>query len=250
MAAIACSACRPLRWPACLAGALVLCAGCSQRTDQGADHPALPTRVLAVAPVLNLSGNHELDPLRFTDLIASECLSFPGVAVIPVNRTLAELSRQGKERVETPEDAVQLARTLGADATIVTAVTEYDPYDPPVVGLLMQWYSADPSLPPAGFDPVTASRATSSTELRLSAADPTAPRWQIQRVFDADDEELLKQIRAFAARRGGHQSPYGWHKYTKSQELYVRYCGWALIRTMLLLNGDGQLAVEPDEADT
>ncbi|MCK4341686.1 MAG: hypothetical protein KAY37_08195 [Phycisphaerae bacterium] len=73
---------------------------------------------------------------------------------------------------------------------------------------------------------------------------------QVQRVFNAADEEPLEDIRAFAARRDGAGSPYGWRKYTKSQELYVRYFGWALIRTMLLQDANGQQAVTPPEAES
>jgi len=45
-----------------------------------------------------------------TDILASEFQSFPGVVVIPVNRTLAALALRGKNTVETPRDALDLAR--------------------------------------------------------------------------------------------------------------------------------------------
>jgi len=234
-------------WRLAVAAVLVaLVAGCAQQ-NRGAPGPKPTPRVLVVAPVLNLSGSQDFDPLKVTDLIASEFLSFEGVSVIPVNLTLAELTRQGKNSVTTAEEAVGLAQSLGADAAIVVAVTEYNPYSPPVVGLIMQWYSARPEPRRAVFDPVTASRAVSSAERELSEPDLTKPRWQVQRVFNAADEAVLKDIRSFAAQRDGRQSPYGWQQYTKSQELYVRYCGWALIRTMLRLD-ESSRNVEPHEA--
>lgn len=210
--------------------------------------PVTDPRVLVVAPVLNLSGSQDFDPLKVTDWIASECVSFPGVSVIPVNRTLAELAARGKATVETPEDAVELARTFGADATLVAAVTEYNPYDPPRVGLIVQWYAPAPPTRTGAFDPTAASRLASDPPVELSAAEPHAPRWQAQRVFDAADETLLDELKDYADDRGGHESPFGWRRYTKSQELYVRYCGWALIRTMLKLDAESRVPNEPHEA--
>jgi hypothetical protein len=205
---------------------------------------------LVVAPVLNLSGSDAFDPLRVTDLIASEFLSFEGVSVIPVNLTLAELYRHGKALVETPADAVELARAFGADATLVIGVTEYDPYEPPVIGLVMQWYDG-PQRSQVGtdLDPVAASRALSSPEIALSSAAPVGPTWQVQRVFNAADEHLLEDLQEFAAEREGDRSPFGWRKYTKSQELYVRYCGHALFRTMLQQDEHYRAASTPNEAD-
>jgi hypothetical protein len=56
-------------------------------------------------------------------------------------------------------------------------------------------------------------------------------------------------VQTFAASRPGQASSYGWRKYTKSQELYVRYCCWAMIRTMLHQNDSGRPPPKPDEAN-
>ncbi|MEW6251774.1 MAG: hypothetical protein AB1716_14105 [Planctomycetota bacterium] len=180
--------------------------------------------VIALAPVLNLTGGQDFDPLKVTDLIASEFSSFNQVAVVPVNLALAELERRGKYAVETPQDAVTLARALGADAAVVVAIHEYNPYDPPVVGLTMQWY------PAAGG----------------ALSDGAAgPRWQIQRVFNAAHEDVREEVQSYADERSEHGGPYGWQRYLQSQELYVRYCGWSAIRTMLRLD---RAAARPHEA--
>jgi hypothetical protein len=209
--------------------------------------PALapPPRVLVIAPVLNLSGSRDFDALKVTDLVASEFQSFPGIAVIPVNLTLAELQRRGKEAVESPEDAIDLARVLGADATIVTGVTEYNPYTPPVVGWVMQWYAAGAGPMVSGG---TAEGPPGEAGPGLSAAPRPVPRYQIQRVFNAADEGVLDQVRSFAEERDGHGSPYGWRKYIRSQELYVRFSCAATIRSMLALDKNDRAAVKPNEA--
>lgn len=223
--------------------------GCSQmRVDDTPEAKAAPAKVYVLAPVLNLSGSNDFDALRVTDLIASECLSFEGLSIVPVNLTLAELARVGKPSVETPEDAVQLARTFGADGTLVVAITEYDPYDPPVIGMILQVYEADRVSSTARFDPLTASRSSQSPELALSVAPGLTPRWQIQRVFNAASEDVQNDIRRYAEDREGHRSAYGWRKTTKCQEEYVRYCGWALIRSMLLLDQVDRAASRSHEA--
>lgn len=228
-------------------GLAVWVAGCT--SNRSSLRVSTAPRVFVVAPVLNLSGSEDFDPMRLTDLIASEFLSFDDVAVVPVNLTLAELERQGKQAVETPDDAVELARALGADATIVTAITEYDPYDPPVLGMIMQWYAVNGDKPVATqVDPVAASRGTSEIGYALWDDAPLRPRWQLQRVFNAASEDLCDEIEDFAEEREGDGSPYTWRKYTRSQELYVRYCGWSLIRTMLLLDENVCTVATPYEA--
>lgn len=215
------------------AGALLTlgCANKEQGPDARQPSPSRP-QVFVVAPVINLSGSTDFDPLQVTDIVASEFLSFPDTSVIPVNLTLAALARAGKTHVETPEDALELAREFGADATIVTAITEYDPYDPPLVGLVMQWYAVPQAARQTGLDPVSASRQMSGTGVpqEVAAAPETAPKWQVQRVFNAAHESILDEVRSFAAARDGHASPYAWRRYLRAQELFLRYCSWSAIR--------------------
>jgi hypothetical protein len=224
---------RKLLQLALVAGLLFAFSGCADSHKKMAAAPPRPSRVIVVAPVLNLSGSQDFDALKITDLVASELVSTPGLAVVPVNLALAELQRQGKYAVETAQDAVDLARAFNADATVVTAVTEYNPYSPPVVGLIMQWYPAN--------------SAVAEGSARLSDAPPGGPRWQVQRVFNAADEDLLEEVRHFARERDGDKSPYSWRKYVRSQELYVRFCTHSLILTMARLDRNDRVATEPSE---
>ena len=50
--------------------------------------------------------------------------------------------------------------------------------------------------------------------------------------MNAADERVTHEIKEFADQREGDDSPYGWRKYVKSQELYVRYSCWSLIGTI------------------
>ncbi len=233
-----------------LTAGLLVTAGCAQlRGATEAKPPAPPPQVVVVAPVLNLSNSSDWDPLKVTDIVASEFQSFPGIVVIPVNRTLAALALMGKNAVETPQDALDLAREFKADATVVTAITEYNPYDPPIVGVVMQWYAPLRQEGSPAFDPVSASRQASDVApASSSTSDAAVPLLQVQRVYNAADEVVLTDVRSFAAERTGHGSAYAWRIYVKSQELFVRYCCWASIRSMLLAREPDRVAPKADEA--
>ncbi|MGE3181582.1 MAG: hypothetical protein AB7N71_08125 [Phycisphaerae bacterium] len=198
-----------------------------------------------VAPVINLSGSEVVDGVRVADSIASELNAFDSVTVIPVNLTLAAMATAGLARIESPVQARALATEFGADATIVTAVTEFDPYDPMVLSMTMQWYSVKPDAAP-GYEPF----AQTATRMMRDTRDAEfAPTVQVQRVFQASDKVVLDEMEEYGERRDGDESAYGWRKYAQSQELYVRYCSWSLIRSMLRVREYGTDAVDPEEAD-
>jgi len=187
--------------------------------------------VIVVAPVLNLSDSREFDPLKLTDAIASECTSFNAISVVPINIVLATLARRGLNRVTQAEEAVWLADQLNADGTVVVAITEYQPYEPMRIGLVMQWYPRPGALPLRWFESEEELDAPLGDWRAVSA--PDNPRVQVQTVFDAAHARVLDDLKTYASKRDGFQSPSDWRRYAKSQELFVRYCGWASFRTML-----------------
>ncbi len=236
------------RAAACGIGALTLLClalpGChwpANRVQPQPATPPIPVGVLVVAPVLNLSGSNDFDTLKFTDVVASEFAASHRANVVPVNLTLAALARHGKPYVQTGQEAAALAHELGADAAIVTAVTEYRPYDPPIIGLIMQWYDAAPAAASSA-----APANPSASPQQHPGGSPVSPRWQIQRVFDASREEITDEVRAYADHHEEHDSPYEWRKVLKSQELYVRYCSWSLIRSMVALTSSASIS-QPNE---
>lgn len=205
-------------------------------------NPHLGPMTLAVGPAVNLSGSADFDPDRFADLLASELSYAEGISVIPVSRTLGVLSVQGTDTIESPEHALELVRLLGADAILVFAVTEYDPYDPPKIGLSAQLFGTLPRR--AGgkeIDPVALSRQsrlTASGRRRL----PRRVLAQAQRVFDASHDAVVAEVRAFASRREADESPYGWRKYLVSQQEYIRFCSHAIIEALLSRPDDDVVA--------
>lgn len=217
---------------------LVTCAGiwspgCASRV-RPAQRPRPVARpiVAVVVPVLNLSNSTDFDPLTLTDILATELAASGQFAVVPINRVLAVLAQEGRTTVTTPRQALELGRRFNADGVLVAAVTDYDPYSPPRIAWTAQWHPLDQPAPGKALDPVAASRLASDPGLPPSGA--VQPRViQVQRVVDAARPDELERIREYDRRvRGGHESPYGWKVHTVSQQLFLRYSCWALIRTM------------------
>ncbi len=187
---------------------------------------------IAVAPALNQSGSVAFDPNRFADHMASELSYAEGVRVVPVSRVLAALSAQGVNSVESPEHALELTRLLGVDAILVFSVTEYDPHVPPSIGITGQLYGQRPGPRRRRVDPVALYRQPGGA-LPSEENTPAGLLRQTQRVFDAAHDQVVSDVRAFAANREGDSSPYGWRIYVVSQQHFIRYCCHATIRAML-----------------
>ena len=236
---------RSTEWiPVFLAGLLVH-GGCHQARRVQA--PVIANRwlgpaTIAVAPAINMSGSTDFDPNRFADLMASEFSLAEGVSVVPVSRVLSALATEGRDRVESPAQAWELAKRLGADAILVFAVTEYDPYDPPSIGITAQLYGREALRGGVGLDPVALSRQPGLS----------GPEWsrgrdrllaQMQRVFNAAHSAVVADVKRFASLRTGDESPYGWRRYMVSQQDYMRYCCHRTVQTLL---GEGREAADGD----
>lgn len=222
---------RPLVWAAVVMFLTTAPSGCQAVRRKPAEpvvirNRYLGPRTIAVAPAINLSGSLDFDPSRFADVMADELGYCEGITVIPVSRALSALAVQGKDRVESPEHALELSRLVGADAILVFAVTRFDPYDPPNVGISAQVYAGEP---------ISESRRTDGggpESVRILA--------QTQHVFDASHDWEVDRVRSFAAARGADDSPYGWRKYIVSQQHFMQYCCHQMILALMDGHQDDQ----------
>ena len=230
----------------CGAAAAVCCGGCASKPIEPIriENVSLGPMTIAVAPALNVSGSPDLDPNRVADLMASELSHADGIDVIPVSRVLSVLADQGLEGVKSSSHALEIAGLLGADAVLVFAVTEYDPYDPPVVGITAQLFGRRRDAWRSGLDPVTESRSAAPglTGRGSSALGLLA---ECARVYDASHEWVCAEVRRFAESRSPENRPLGWRKYVVSQQHYLRFCCYATIRS--LIGGQGGEAAETKE---
>ncbi|HWL92433.1 MAG TPA: hypothetical protein VNT79_02775 [Phycisphaerae bacterium] len=221
------------RTSASFAGLLVA-AGCSQtkveRNDTHITRAFVSPVTIAVAPVLNFSGEFSLDPIAAADLLASELTYVEGVTVVPLNRVMAVLAGQGRTQVDSPAHALAVCEALGADAILVGGIMEYDAYTP-TVGLILQMYEPNRP-PPAAFDSLVDRRLALPFEASRMA-DPFSPTSQVQLVQNAAHEKVQKAVKKFADPRDEDETHLGWRQYLKVQSLFLRFC-WndALARLM------------------
>jgi hypothetical protein len=182
----------------------------------------LPRKMtFAVAPVLNFSGQMEIDPVAAADLLASELSFTPDATVIPVSRVVAVLNAEGKMQVESPRHAVSIAEAVGADAILVAGITEYDAYTP-VVGLILQMYTTGPAKGPM-LDAVAAARMGRPFEA-TRMTDVFTPAAQVQGTYNAMSQPVVDHVRKYAAERSENDHPQGWRQYLHVQTLYLRFC--------------------------
>lgn len=205
--------------------------GCSQTSENKESRFVYcpPGITVAVAPALNFSGSSAFDGVKVADLMASELTQVSGVGVVGVNRVLAVLAEQGTVQIQSPHHAVMVCERIGADAILVFAITEYDPYRP-IVGVAAQLYgrrTAGKSL-----DPVAASRMARPFPVAPDA-EASRPWAEVQRTFNGVHKDVQDLVEDFAERRSGDESPYGWRKYLASQELYLRFCCYTVAADLM-----------------
>lgn len=223
------------RYAAILGGCLTF-VGCATKENRiepfFVRNPTLGPLTIAVAPAINLSGSLDFDRGRFADLMAIELSYADGISVIPVSRVLGVLSAQGRETIESPGHAGHLAHTLGADAILVFAVTRYDPYDPPSIGITAQLYAARaaPGVSPADQGENAKPQSGSAGDMR---SDTAALLAQSSAVHDAAHAAVTQDIQDFARCRSADNSPYGWRKFVVSQQGFIQYCCYATVRSLL-----------------
>lgn len=204
-------------------GAVLTVVGCADRkAGLTVETPFPPGFSIAVAPILNFSGQFDLDPVQAADLLASELTSFGSVVVLPVNRVVAALAAEGRLQVESPQHALDIADAVGADALVVAGITEYDAYTP-IVGVVLQMYTAA-NTSESALDVVAVSRRADDPMATTAMADARWPAAQIQRVYNASHGDVLSAVRDYAEPRSAGESPFGWRQYVKVQKLYLRFC--------------------------
>ena len=121
-------------------GLAVLCmAGCVT-VPISATNPIPNLTTVAVVPFFNLSAERTVDGRRFAIAYYGELQKTPGFQVLPVG-VVEQAIHENQLSMQSPDDALRLAGILNVDAVVVGAVTEYDPYYPPKLGMQVQWYS-------------------------------------------------------------------------------------------------------------
>jgi hypothetical protein len=206
--------------------ALLGLVGCqSGRAEYGVEQPMfLPGKVRqtwAVAPVINDSGQREVDPILQADLIYQQLQQVAGLNVIPVNRVVAVYASLRIEKVQSEEQAALVCDLLGCDALVVGTVSIYDPYDPPKLGASLQLFRKGGFQRQAVVDARELARLAAP---RSSDTMPSRPGFlQTVGMFDAASGSVRQELLRYAQ---GRNDPAGAYKQRAYWVEMDRFCGF------------------------
>lgn len=185
--------------------------------------PTSGRQVWAVAPAINLSGQHQVDPLLQADLLYQQVQQVDGITAIPVNRVVEVYASLHLEKVQSQQQAELVCDLLGCDGLLVPTVTIFDPYNPPKFGVAIQLFRSSKSLArPAAVDVHELVRSASP------GPNDSLPQpggfVQAVRMFDAANGSTRAALLDYADGRNDPAGPLGSREYFLSMD---RYCGFA-----------------------
>lgn len=183
---------------------LLLSAGCQSMPSA---HDRQEIRLVAILPFFNETGNASFDGDAFGAILASEFVKAAGVRVIRPSQIRAALDPG--EQVRTIDDAVRVARRLGADTVFACAITDYDPYDPPRVAVHTQLLRAESrTLSTDDVDRLLQSASWHRGPLELSRPRAGHALAAFEEVYDARDRSTRRLLAAYAERRVARDSEF------------------------------------------
>lgn len=221
--------------------ALTGCAGDDFRLPRPLVSPYVAERtdvLWAVAPLRNESAVSLFDPLAVSDTLVAQVEEVRGVSAVPMNRVIGAMRAIGMQSVNTPADALVLARSLGVDAIIVGSITAWNPYDPPQFGLKLALYGVSEK-----FGTLRPADRVDPRALTAAGTDYTLPPgpWRNQgqlastasEHLDGANHEVQIAVRAFAEGRHQPESSLGWKRYLASMKLFTEFACYRLTERLL-----------------
>ena len=144
-----------LRWLVLCIGVSLL-TGCQQWPALGYRpviyNPFPQLHQVAVLPFFNQSNEPTVDGFVVAEIYQSELQKIPGFKVMPVG-VVEQYLLDNQLSLDSSTDFQELAQDLGVDVLVVGSITVYSPYNPPRLGLAIDWYAANASFHriPAGY---------------------------------------------------------------------------------------------------
>ena len=184
-----------------------------------------------VAPAQNLSGSTTVDVLKVSDTLFSELQQVQGLQVLPVNKTLRVMEKLGLRQIDSAATAQRVAAALGVDALVVPVITQYDPYRPPVVGMVLQLYT-----PPAvaASEPIARQITGEALDMPEEPAGPARqPVSQVEAVFNASNQSVLRELHMFALGRTDRESALAEDRYLVDQDAYLRFVAHVMVGRLM-----------------
>lgn len=214
---------------------VLLVAGCAGKprypTERIQYAPPGFARTIAVAPVVNLSGQRSVDPILQADLVFQELQKVTGLTVIPVNRTAEAMIGLGISSIDSPAQAQLVCQALGVEAVVVGTITLFDPYDPPRVGASLQMMRSGLAGQSPAIDVASLRRRAAETQVEPTPAN--ADFIQVVGMFDASDGSVRERVSRFSRGRTDPAGPLGEREVYLSSDRYAAFVWHELIGSML-----------------
>ncbi len=222
-----------------MAAGLLIVSGCQMLKPPPAElaSPYATRRAWAVMPLRNESGSAHADGLRMADRLAQQIDAARNLDAVPVNRVLAAMEQARIADVRDPQMAAALIRTLGVDGLIVGAITAYDPYDPPMMGVALELYTSD-AVERYEMDLTRLTRAATEDAAGLpqqeSTPRDTQPVSMVSVVLRAADVPTRQELYRYAEGRGPQSGASAdWRRHRINMNLYQEFVAFAMIDRML-----------------
>lgn len=223
------------RTPARFAALLLLAAaaGCTTPREYGREGllwlPDDAPKSMAVAPVLNLSGQQGPDPLLQADLVYQELQQVRGLTAVPVNRTVQAMAGLGLRQIDSLEQARAICMALGVESIIVGTISAYDPYDPPKFGGSVQVFTVKQG----GATVNVRDLARQPTADGVESVPVNADFIQAVRMFDASAGTTRSRVDQYAAGRVDPSGPLGVREFYLNMDRYSAFAWHELIEEAL-----------------
>jgi hypothetical protein len=181
-------------------------------------------QIWAVAPVINLSGEKDVDPFLQADLVVEQLGDVRGVTPVPVNRVAEVYAALRIDRVSSPQQAALVCDLLQCDGLIIPTVTIFDSYNPPKFGGALQLFIKPTSfVRPPNVDPRELARQAAPTKVATMPAS-VGDVVQAAGMFDATNGTVRDRVHLYAVGRWDPKAPLEEREYYMVMD---RYCGFA-----------------------
>lgn len=201
-------------------------------TVNSAPYDTVAGQVLwAVAPLRNETGTSLLPAETVSDELIAAIQMSRGVACLPLNRTITAMRAMGITRIDTPEQAKELATAMGVDGLIIGSITAWDPYTP-ALGLSLAVYAMPGPMYEqqyAALDPRWLTPQPTEHGFTPGTTHTSGPASVVSSHFDARGHDTLLEVQRYAEGRTDYDAALGWQRYTKSMVLFTKFAAHAAV---------------------
>jgi hypothetical protein len=210
---------------ACLM-AILIASGCDDKpkpygVETGLAIPDNQTHLWAIAPAINLSGHHEVDPILQADLLYTQLQMVKGMTVVPVDRVVQVFAAMEISQIQSPQQARAVCEALNVEGIIIPTITAYDSYMPPKMAASLALFTRGEG----------GQGGEATTQPSGTVAGPHLK--QVVGIYDSENGTVREALLKFAAGRSDPNGPMSEREYFLSMDRYSGFVYHQLIADLL-----------------